>query len=217
VAQDNDYATWDAYGNQFWPAKYLIDASGQVRYTHFGEGDYEDTEAAIRRLLEEAGGRPPAGLATAHAERASPFVTTPESYLGAARADRFVNGSIRTGAQTFPAPAGRVPDDQLAFQGRWRIDNSSATALRGARLHVAFGAQRVFLVLGTSGGKPRRVRALLDGRPLPDELAGSDVRGASVLVDRQRLYRLVELPEAGRHQLTLDLARGVSGYAFTFG
>ena len=55
VVQDNDYATWDAYGNQFWPAKYLIDARGQVRYTHFGEGDYEETEGAIRRLLEEAG------------------------------------------------------------------------------------------------------------------------------------------------------------------
>ena len=95
VAQDNDYATWDAYGNQFWPAKYLIDARGQVRYTHFGEGDYEETEEAIRRLLEEAGRRPPPGLARARAERASPFVTTPESYLGAARAERFVNGSIQ--------------------------------------------------------------------------------------------------------------------------
>jgi cytochrome c biogenesis protein CcdA/thiol-disulfide isomerase/thioredoxin len=217
VAQDNDYATWDAYGNQFWPAKYLIDASGQVRYTHFGEGDYEETEEAIRRLLKEAGGRPPAGLAKAHAERASPFVTTPESYLGASRADRVVNGSIRTGAQTFPAPAGRVPDDQLAFQGRWRIDDSSATALRGARVHVAFGAQSVFLVLGTSGGEPREVRVLLDGRPLPDELAGPDVHGGSVLVERQRLYRLVQLPEAERHLLTLELAPGVSGYAFTFG
>jgi hypothetical protein len=188
-----------------------------VRYTHFGEGDYEETEEAIRRLLEEAGRRPPPGLAKARAERASPFVTTPESYLGAARADRFVNGSIRAGVQTFAAPAGRVQNDQLAFQGRWRIDGSSATAVRGARLHVAFGAQSVFLVLGTSGGEPRRVRVLLDGRPLPDELAGPDVHGGSVLVDRQRLYRLVELPEAQRHLLTLELAPGVSGYAFTFG
>jgi thiol-disulfide isomerase/thioredoxin len=217
VAQDNDYATWDAYGNQFWPAKYLIDARGQVRYTQFGEGDYEETEEAIRRLLEEAGRGPAPGLAKGRTEQASPFVTTPESYLGAARADRFVNGSIRAGVQAFAAPPDGVPDDQLAFEGRWRIDDSSATALQGARLHVAFGAQRVFLVLGTSGGEPRRVRVLLDGRPLPDELAGRDVRGASVLVDHQRLYRLVELPEAGRHLLTLELASGVSGYAFTFG
>jgi cytochrome c biogenesis protein CcdA/thiol-disulfide isomerase/thioredoxin len=214
VAQDNDYATWHAYGNQYWPAKYLIDARGQVRYTHFGEGEYEETEAAIRKLLQEAGDRPPPGLAKARAERASALVTTPESYLGAARADRFVNGLIRPGTQTFTAAAG-VPDDHLAFQGRWRLEEPSATALRGARLHVSFGAQRVFLVMGAD--EPRRARVLLDGRALPDELAGADVREGSVRVDRRRLYRLVELPRAERHLLTVELPRGVAGYAFTFG
>jgi cytochrome c biogenesis protein CcdA/thiol-disulfide isomerase/thioredoxin len=216
VAQDNDYATWDAYGNQYWPAKYLIDARGRVRYTHFGEGAYEETESAIRRLLEDAGRRPPAGLVRARAERASPLVTTPESYLGAARADRFVGGPIRVGTQTFPVPAD-VPDDHLAFEGRWRVGESSAGAERGARLHVAFGAQRAFLVLGTRSGAPRLVRVLLDGQALPDELAGADVHGGTLVVDRQRLYRLVDLPRAERHLLTLDLPRGVEGYAFTFG
>jgi cytochrome c biogenesis protein CcdA/thiol-disulfide isomerase/thioredoxin len=217
VAQDNDYATWDAYGNQYWPAKYLIDARGQVRYAHFGEGAYEQTEAAIRRLLSEAGHRPPTEFARASAERASPFVTTPESYLGAARADRFANGPIQLGVHTFAAPAGGVPDDHLALEGTWRVDESSATAVRQARLHVAFGARRAFLVLGTVGGGPARVRVSLDGRPLPDELAGRDVRDGSVLVDQQRLYRLVELPRAERHLLTLEFDHGVSGYAFTFG
>jgi cytochrome c biogenesis protein CcdA/thiol-disulfide isomerase/thioredoxin len=217
VAQDNDYATWDAYGNQYWPAKYLIDAHGQVRYAHFGEGAYEKTEAAIRRLLAEAGQRPPRELARASAERPSPFVTTPESYLGAARADRFVNGPIRAGVHTFAAPAGGVPDDHLALEGTWRVDESSAMAVRGARLQVAFGARRAFLVLGTAGSEPARVRVSLDGRPLPDDLAGRDVRHGSVLVDRQRLYRLVELPRAERHLLTLEFDHGVSGYAFTFG
>jgi cytochrome c biogenesis protein CcdA/thiol-disulfide isomerase/thioredoxin len=217
VAQDNDYATWDAYGNQYWPAKYLIDAGGQVRYTHFGEGDYEETESAIRRLLAEAGRRPPEGLAKARAERASPLVTTPESYLGAARADRFVNGPIRAGAQTFETLEGDLPQDHLAFEGGWLVDEASATAGRGARLHVSFGAERVFLVLGTAGGAPSSVRVRLDGRPLPDELAGSDVRDGAVAVDRQRLYRLVDLPRAERHLLTLEFAPGVSGYAFTFG
>lgn len=110
-----------------------------------------------------------------------------------------------------------MPDDQLALQGRWRIDESSATAVPDARPKVAFGAKRVFLVLGAGGDKPRRVRVLLDGRPLRDELAGRDVRRGTLLVDRQRLYGLVELPEAERHLLTLEPAPGVSGSAFTFG
>jgi cytochrome c biogenesis protein CcdA/thiol-disulfide isomerase/thioredoxin len=217
VAQDNDYATWNAYGNQYWPAKYLIDARGRVRYTHFGEGSYGRTEQAIRRLLAEAGRTPPGGMARAHAERASPGVTTPESYLGAARADRFANGPIRAGTQTFRSPAGGVPHDQLAFEGTWKIGTEAATAVRAARLQLGFGARRVFLVLGSRGDRARPVRVLLDGRALPDRLAGPDVRGGSAVVTRQRLYRLVDLDRAGRHLLTLELSPGVSGYAFTFG
>jgi cytochrome c biogenesis protein CcdA/thiol-disulfide isomerase/thioredoxin len=217
VAQDNDYATWNAYGNQYWPAKYLIDARGRVRYTHFGEGSYERTEEAIRGLLAEAGHAPPGGLAHAHAERASAAVTTPESYLGAERADRFVNGRIRAGTQTFRAPARNVPDDHLAYEGTWRIGKEAATAVLGARLKLAFGARRVFLVLGSARGKARPARVLLDGRPLPNRLAGRDVRGGSAVVTRQRLYRLVDLNRPERHLLTLELPPGVSGYAFTFG
>jgi cytochrome c biogenesis protein CcdA/thiol-disulfide isomerase/thioredoxin len=217
VAQDNDYATWNAYGNQYWPAKYLIDVRGRVRYTHFGEGSYERTEEAIRRLLAEAGRAPRGGMAHAHAERASPLVTTPESYLGAARADRFVNGPLRRGTQTFHAPTQDVPDDHLALEGTWRIGSAAATAVLGARLKLAFGARRVFLVLGSAGHRASPVRVLLDGRPLPDRLAGRDVRGARAVVTRQRLYRLVDLDRPERHLLTLELSPGVSGYAFTFG
>ncbi|MEX1141122.1 MAG: cytochrome c biogenesis protein DipZ [Thermoleophilaceae bacterium] len=216
VAQDNDYATWDAYANRYWPAKYLIDARGRVRYTHFGEGDYEETEQAIRDLLAEAGRRP-GSRAHARAERASPFVTTPESYLGAARADRFVNGPIPSGTRTFRVPASGLPPDSLAYEGTWRIVADSATAVSGSRLHLAFGARRVFLVLGSRGGRPRPVRVLLDGRPLPARLAGEDVRGGVATVRREELYRLIDLPRPERHVLTLQLPPGVSGYAFTFG
>lgn len=217
VAQDNDYATWDAYANRYWPAKYLIDARGRVRYTHFGEGAYDETERAIRELLSEAGREPPARRARARASRAARGVTTPESYLGAARADRFVNGPIVPGAQTFQPPAAGLPLDHLAYEGRWRIDADAATAVRGARLHLGFGARRVFLVLGSRGDRPRTVRVLLDGRPLPERLAGPDVRDGRVTVAEQRLYRLVDLGRVGGHVLTLELAPGVSGYAFTFG
>lgn len=216
VVQDNEYGTWEAWGNQYWPAKYLIDTRGRVRYAHFGEGEYGETEAAIRELLAEAGHQPGA-RAEAHAETPSAGVTTPESYLGAGRALRFVNGSIAAGTQDFTASPSEVPADGLAYEGRWRIGFDDATALASARLDLNFGARRVFLVLGSRGGEPRPLRVLLDGKPLPQRFAGTDVHGGVATIDRQRLYRLVELPSAQRHLLTLEFAPGISGYAFTFG
>jgi len=216
VAQDNDYGTWNAYGNQYWPAKYLIDAQGRVRYVHFGEGEYGETEAAIRELLAEAGHRPGA-RAKADAETAAAGVTTRESYLGAGRALRFANGSIAAGTQDFTASADEVPRDGLAYEGRWRISQEDATAVAGSHLDLDFGARRVFLVLGSRGGKPRPLRVLLDGKPLPQRLAGTDVHNGVATIDDQRLYRLVELPSAQHHVLTLEFAPGISGYAFTFG
>jgi cytochrome c biogenesis protein CcdA/thiol-disulfide isomerase/thioredoxin len=217
VAQDNEYETWNAYANQYWPAKYLIDANGHVRYAHFGEGEYEETEAAIRELLAEAGRRPGATHAEARVETASRFVTTPESYLGSVRADRFVNGPIATGTQSFAVPASGLAPDSLAYEGRWRVAPDGATAVKAARLHLAFGARRVFLVLGSNGGEPRQVRLLLDGKPLPQRLAGTDVEGGIATIRGERLYRLVELPRAERHVLSLRFEPGISGYAFTFG
>jgi cytochrome c biogenesis protein CcdA/thiol-disulfide isomerase/thioredoxin len=216
VAQDNDLATWGAFGNQYWPADYLIDASGDVRYVHFGEGAYEESEAAVRSLLAESGAGPLGGRARFRAERPSPGVTTPETYLGSTRAEGFANGRIRPGIQDFGSPPSHLSRDQLAYGGRWQITGESATADAGARLELDFGARRVFLVLGSSRGA-RRMRVLLDGRPVPGRLAGEDVHGGVATIRRQRLYRLVELPRSGRHTLSLEPAAGIAGYAFTFG
>ena len=208
VAQDNDFATWNAYENQFWPAKYLIDARGRVRYTHFGEGEYGATEGAIRSLLAEAGHDRLGARAGTRADEAS-AAGTPESYLGAERADRFVNGPLRAGTSAFRLPAGgsgAVPLHHLGLEGRWRIEGSNAVAAGdGARLHLRFAAKRVFLVLG-SPGRPRKVEVLLDGR-----------RRRSLRVGAHRLYEIVRLPRAGTHLLTLSPERGTEAYAFTFG
>ncbi|HEU4735755.1 MAG TPA: cytochrome c biogenesis protein CcdA, partial [Solirubrobacterales bacterium] len=150
VAQDNDYSTWNAYGNEYWPAKYLIDAQGRVRYTHFGEGEYEETEGAIRELLAESGRSPGKQTTEVEGEQASALVTTPESYLGAARADRFLNGLIVPGTHRYEAPK-RFAYDSLAYEGTWRIGQDDATAVQRSRLHLVFGARRVFLVLGSHG------------------------------------------------------------------
>jgi cytochrome c biogenesis protein CcdA/thiol-disulfide isomerase/thioredoxin len=215
VVQDNDYAVWQAYQNQYWPASYFIDAEGQVRYVHFGEGDYEEKEQVIRELLREAGERPGA-RAGGRGEQASPGVTTPETYLGAARAERFANGEITAGTRDFEQPA-ELPPDHLGYGGRWRVGEESATAVAGPRLELDFGARRVYLVLGSRGGVPRAVKVLLDGRPISAGAAGGDVLKSVVRVQGQQLYELVNLPRVERHRLTLNFAPGVSGYAFTFG
>ena len=216
VVQDNDAATWTAYHNQYWPADYLIDAQGRVRLVHFGEGAYAETEAGIRSLLAEAGNGRLGGRAHARVERAVPG-STPESYLGAARAERFANGPILPGAQHFDdIPASQLVDDQLAYGGDWTISRDSATAGQDASLELNFSARRVFLVLG-SPGEPRRMRVLLDGKPIPDSLAGPDVHNGVATISNQRLYRLVDLPQPGRHVLTLRPEPGIAGYAFTFG
>ena len=208
VAQDNDFATWTAYGNRFWPAKYLIDQRGRVRFTHFGEGEYDSTERAIRSLLDDNGRGQLGRRASAHLQTGLPGAT-PESYLGAARAERFVNGAVEPGRANFRLPPdlpASLPPHHLAYEGAWRIGNSSATADRGgARLHLRFFARRVFLVLGTRD-RERRVEVAIDGR-----------RRRTVAVRDHRLYELVRLKKPGDHLLTLVFERGIEAYAFTFG
>jgi cytochrome c biogenesis protein CcdA/thiol-disulfide isomerase/thioredoxin len=215
VAQDNDYATWNAYNNQYWPAEYLIDPSGTVRYVHFGEGEYPKTEHAIRSLLAAAGGTGLGGPVGTRAHVPGGLVT-PETYLGSARAERFVNGRITDGVHDYGAGAPDLPPDHLAYRGEWAIAADGAVAGPGARLFLNFQAQDVYLVLG-SPDRPRKMQVLLDGQPIRAGTAGADVHGGSVTVDRQRLYRLVSLPKAGDHTLELRPASGTRGYAFTFG
>ncbi|MGE5407923.1 MAG: cytochrome c biogenesis protein DipZ [Syntrophothermus sp.] len=216
VVQDNEQATWNAYGNQYWPAEYFIDARGDVRYVHFGEGEYGEKEKVIRDLLAEAGHRvPERDAAVRGAVAPSEGVTTPETYLGPYRAERFTNARLSPGLRDLTAPA-RVPPNEFAFRGRWRIALKSATAVRHARLDLDFGARRVYLVLGSAGG-PRTVRVRLDGRPIAPAAAGSDVHRGVVTVGAHRLYELVALPRVEHRLLELEFQPGVTGYAFTFG
>src|SRR5215218_6413793 len=193
VVQDNDLATWDAWGNQYWPADYLVDAQGNVRHAHFGEGDYDETERAIRTLLEEAGHRDLGPGARATGQSASAAAITPEIYLGALRARGWVNGLIHPGNHDYGAPPGALGVNRFAYAGHWGITDEDATSGIGAEIDLEFNARRVFLVLG-SPDRARRIQVLLDGRPIPAKLAGADVRRGRVTVQAQRLYRLLDLP-----------------------
>ncbi|MFL5909125.1 MAG: cytochrome c biogenesis protein DipZ, partial [Gaiellaceae bacterium] len=216
VAQDNDYATWNAYGNQYWPAEYFVDTRGRVRLVHFGEGEYAAKEQAIRELLAERGDASLGTVTQVHAQQPSAADVTPESYVGADKAQGFVNGPIKTGTHDFGSSSSPLPLNALRYRGRWKISADSARAASGAGLDLRFRARRVFLVLG-SPGHARHVRVALDGRSIPARLSGGDVHGGAAGVSFQRLYRLVNLPRVETHTLSLQLDQGVTAYAFTFG
>ena len=202
MAQDNEFTVWHAFGNQYWPAKYLIDADGQVRYVHFGEGDYEETEAAIRDLLAEAGDAAmPAGARRSPGRRADARGDDAGDVSGARRARE-------AGRRTRWCPAGATSGRCRAISrrtgsrtaGAWRIDarvGDRARARPGSACASARGA--CSWCSARDIARPARVRVRLDGRPIPDRLAGDDVRDGVVRVRSQRLYRLVDLPRAGSH------------------
>jgi cytochrome c biogenesis protein CcdA/thiol-disulfide isomerase/thioredoxin len=216
VVQDNNMGTWNAYGNEYWPADYLIDATGQVRYATFGEGDYSKTETAIRALLAESGAQ--VGGKSHPTDVIVPTEdATPETYLGTNRAQGWINGP-KSGRHDYgPPPTGTLSLNDFAYSGTWKIAGQPAEAVSEAGIDLEFEAKNAYLVLSSPGERPLPVRVLLDGHPISAADSGADVHNGVVTVRRQRLYSLVSLPRDEQHRLSLRLAPGVTGYAFTFG
>ncbi|HTZ64349.1 MAG TPA: cytochrome c biogenesis protein DipZ [Solirubrobacteraceae bacterium] len=216
VVQDNEMGTWNAYDNEYWPADYLIDAQGDVRYATAGEGDYGQTETAIRALLAEAGAN--VGAMSHPTDVVVPSEeATPETYLGTNRAQGWINGPTMGLHDYGPADHPKLGLSDFAFSGTWKIAGQPAEAVANAGIEVEFQAKRVYLVLSSPDERPSAVRVLLNGRPIPATLAGADVHNGVVTVRRQRLYSLVSLPHDEQGRLALRFAPGVTGYAFTFG
>ncbi len=216
VVQDNQYGTWNAYSNQYWPAEYLIDAHGQVRHTQFGEGDYKGSEAAVRSLLREAGARTLPPPITATAVMPSAQLATPETYLDDQR-DRNFAVPLRAGTHSYAGLA-HPAANEFALRGTWNVGSQSSTPQSaGAAIQARFQAAKVYLVLTSSGNVPRRVQVLLDGRPVRSSSAGADVRGSFLTVRGQRLYSLISRPTAEQHDLEVRVPPGVRAYSFTFG
>ncbi|MGI8903061.1 MAG: cytochrome c biogenesis protein CcdA [Solirubrobacteraceae bacterium] len=216
VAQDNNLGTWNAYGNEYWPAEYLIDGQGQVRHTQFGEGAYKQDEAAVRELLHQAGARSLPPPMTARALTPSARLATAETYLDSTRSQGFTP-TLSPGVHSYSAPSNLLLN-QFALHGRWSVGSQSATPVSpGASIEARVQAARVYLVMTSSGRLPHRVRVLLDGHPIGAREAGADVRGSQVTVSGERLYSLVSLPTAQQHSVSVALPPGVSAYSFTFG
>lgn len=224
VAQDNDYGTWQAYGNHYWPAHYLIDAEGRVRYTHFGEGKYDETERNIQKLLEEAGLKGNAEWTMEKAEKEERDEEqraerrTPETYLGLDRIARFASAErAAAGERAYTIP-NTLPKNSFAYGGTWSLDSERATTKDKAVLELRFIGNKVFLVMAPPHGSKGTVKVFLDGM-LAEVNAGVDVREGIVTVDADRLYELIDLRWlSGEHTLRLEFETpGLSAYAFTFG
>jgi cytochrome c biogenesis protein CcdA/thiol-disulfide isomerase/thioredoxin len=205
VVQDNLYGTWDAYNNEYWPAEYLIDAHGQVRHYQPGEGDYKQSEAAVRALLYDAGvhNLPPPMSATAIMP--SQNLATPETYLDDQRSQGFAQ-RLEAGVHFYPGVS-KPALNEFALHGAWKVTSQYATpTATGASIDAGFQAAHVYLVMTSNDNVPRTVQVLLDGHPI-----------GSLTVQQQRLYTLVSLPGAEFHDLTVELPPGVRAYDFTFG
>jgi cytochrome c biogenesis protein CcdA/thiol-disulfide isomerase/thioredoxin len=218
VAQDNNYSTWNAYANQYWPAEYLIDAHGNIRREEFGEGSYAQMESAIQSLLKSAGAKVNQPLSTLQDTQPS-VATTPETYLGSARADsEFPDYTLGNGTKKF-AIQKSVPLNQFAFGGTWTIAPQPATAAKGSTLTEHFLAHNVYLILNpNSANSVNQVAVSLNGKPLVGPLAGSDVKNGIITLDTDRLYNIVAGSSLTNGVLTFTFQNpGISVYTFTFG
>ncbi|WP_025109253.1 cytochrome c biogenesis protein DipZ [Pseudomonas sp. H1h] len=228
VAIDNDYKIWRAFNNEYWPAHYFADAQGRIRYHHFGEGDYAESERVIQQLLREAGAKSVAdGLINADAQgvQLAPDmhqVLSPETYVGYQRAEHFVpqTSLVPDKVATYNPPANLTLND-WSLGGQWAVGAERATASAPAsRIVYRFHARDLHLVLGPGAdGKPVRFKVSIDGQA-PGDAHGVDVAAdGSGRVTEQRLYQLVRQTDAVKDRtFTIEfLDPGVSAYAFTFG
>jgi thiol-disulfide isomerase/thioredoxin len=228
VAVDNDYAVWSAFANHFWPALYLADGEGRIRFHHFGEGEYAMTEMAIQQLLLDAGVDgfdqelvmvEPRGL-----EVAADWQTlqSPETYVGYNQS----TGFAQDGVASFDEPRvytqpGRLPVNSWALSGNWTVAGHAAASNEpGGRIAFQFHARDLNLVMGPSSrGAPTPFRVFLDGQPATDT-HGSDVdEDGSGMVSDQRTYQLIRQPGTIADRLfeIEFLDAGVEAYCFTFG
>ncbi|HUC59526.1 MAG TPA: cytochrome c biogenesis protein DipZ [Streptosporangiaceae bacterium] len=204
VAIDDNYATWDAYDNEYWPADYLVDAQGDVRHVHFGEGDYSTTEQLIRQLLAEAHPGLKLPPPTSVPNLTPTGELSPETYLGYERLQYLVTSKpvLKDAPQVYKFPE-RLPLGGLGLSGTWTDHAQEATAGGGAQLELRFLASDVYLVLGGSG----KISVSVNGKATQTIRVGGT----------PRLYTLFHASASRTGTLLLKVGHGVQAYDFTFG
>lgn len=213
VVQDNDFATWRAYNNRYWPAKYFIDKEGYIRYSHFGEGAYDESEKVIQELLKETGALGlPANIDNPENKNAS---ATHETYLGYGRISNFASAEkIKPNALFNYSIPEDLANDEVAYEGNWNVMQEYANPQKGAKLFLNFESKEVYLVM-RSRGEVSKVRVFLDDKL---QYFGEDNANGTVTVNSDRLYKIIKLQNPGRHLLRIEFEdSNTELYAFTFG
>lgn len=215
IVQDNNYATWNAYSNRYWPAKYLVDKDGFIRYFHFGEGDYDLTEKAIQDLLGDA--------ATDQSIDNSGYEIeskTPELYLGYSRLQYLSSPEeIQKDKSALYSSPQTQEESTFSYQGAWIIGEEYAMPEKGSKLILNFDAKNVFLVMrpkekDVSGN----ISLKLNGKPVPKTVQGEDVIEGAVQITKDKLYKLIRLEKAEKSLLEIEfLDNNIQVFAFTFG
>lgn len=217
---DNAYGTWRAFGNSYWPRKYLIDIDGYIVYDHAGEGNYDDTERAIQAALREraerlgTGQTVPTGLVDPRAPRAQ--AGSPETYFGSSRNEYLANGNpFMSGMQSLTIPQD-IGLNKLYLGGVWNIVPEYAEASDGARILFRYAAKSVYLVAASREGA--HIRVFIDGTAISASMSGEDVLDSSATINGNRLYTIVEDNEPAVHTLEIRVEKGtLDAYTFTFG
>ncbi len=228
VAIDSDYKIWRAFHNQYWPAHYFIDGKGRIRYHHFGEGEYDESERVIQQLLKDNGAQSISGgviSVSANGVEAAPGsvnVGSPETYIGYGRGEHFASAEpIAKDSRKVYSLTPRLSLNQWGLAGAWKVGEESAVLQTApGKIAFRFHARDLHLVLGPSkDGKPIRFTVKLDGTP-PGEDHGSDTdANGNGTVQEHRLYQLIRQkgPVEDRTFEIDFLDPGVQAFAFTFG
>lgn len=206
IALDAEFATWNAYGNRYWPAAYFFDRQGRLRFTHFGEGEYDEQEQVIRQLLQEGGqlADQPTGIDPTPKFN---LTKTHETYFGSLRFKNLENLDQYRPDGVVEYQLRDVTSDHWSLGGAWKITPEYAVGLKaGSRFRMSVESDAMHLVLGSMDGE-KRVQIRVDGKVKE-----------TILVKEKQLYTIANFPEAGRHLVELELLDdGVEFYAATFG
>lgn len=214
VAQDNNYETWRAYSNRYWPRKYLVDVNGKIRYDHIGEGAYQETEQAIQELLKEIKPDLKVNMTNISSDVDFSQISTPELYLGYNFLTVLGNlEGLNPETITDYKNTSIEKSNRIYLFGKWLSKGDKVVSVERAKLFLRYKSKNVNIV--ASGNST--IKIYLDSLELKKDYYGKDVEDRSVNIKESRLYNIISSPSYEEHLLEIDAEPGFELYTFTFG